>query len=72
MYCSEMIKKGLASATNNRIKIETTQPTILEATALSSHIRLPISSVKKLQIIAIDNLYMNTNCTSIRKFNFCE
>ena len=72
MYCSEMIKKGLARATNNRINIETTQLTILEATALSSHIHLPISSVKKLQIIAIDNLYRNANCTSIRKFNFCE
>ena len=72
MYCSEMIKKGLARATNNRIKIETTQPTILEATALASHIHLPISSVKKLQIIAIDNLYMNTNCVPIRKFNFYQ
>lgn len=70
MYCSEMITKALAKATVNRIKIATTQPSAIEAAALSPYIHLSLSETKKLQLIAIDNLYSNKNCSPVFSYNF--
>lgn len=72
MYCSEMIKKALARSTANRIIIETTQPTVVEATVLASHSNLPLASAKSLRIIAIDNLYINPYCKPVRRYRFFE
>jgi hypothetical protein len=70
MYCSEMVSKALAKATANRIKIATTQPTTIEAAALSSHIHLSMAATRKLKIIAIDNLYLNKFCTPVFRYSF--
>jgi hypothetical protein len=70
MYCSEMITKALAKATAKRIEIATTQPTAIEAAALSSHVHLPITVARKLKMIAIDNLYMNSHCTPVFRYQF--
>ena len=71
MYCSEMIKKSVAFATSNRIKIATTQPTANEIGILSKYIHLD-SSAKPLEIVAIDNLYINPNCKLIREYKFFQ
>lgn len=72
MYCSEMIKKGLEGATCKRIIIETTKPTAAEVSALAFHMHLSPSVASGLQLIAIDNLYINDNCKLVRRFNFFE
>lgn len=70
MYCSEMVAKALAKATGKRIAIESTQLTAIEAAALSSHAHLPMAVAKKLKMIAIDNLYMNTYCAPVFRYRF--
>lgn len=70
MYCSEMISKALARATNKRIRMQTTTPTIREATFFSVYMHLPYSYTSKLEIVAIDNLYTNPYCRSVREYNY--
>jgi hypothetical protein len=70
MYCSEMISKALAKATGKRIEIATTQPTVIEAAALSSHVHLPMAVAGQLKMIAIDNLYMNAYCVPVFRFQY--
>jgi hypothetical protein len=70
MYCSEMIKKSIAKATDLRIKMETTRLTKREALIMSSQLHLPFSYVKSLELVAIDNLYTNPYCRLIQRFDF--
>lgn len=70
MYCSEMIKKGLAKATGNRIVIATVKPTKAEAVLASSKLPLSAEAIAKLDIIPVDNLYMNPNCRLVRRFEY--
>ncbi len=70
MYCSEMIKKSLAKATSNRIIISTTKTTKKEAKFFSSYLHLPLSYTTNLSVVAIDNLFINPNCTIVRRFDF--
>jgi hypothetical protein len=70
MYCSEMIKKGLARATNNRIAIATTKPTKEEAQFFATHLHMPFDYMNKLHVIAIDNLFLNPHCRLIKRFDF--
>jgi hypothetical protein len=70
MYCSEMISKGLAKATGNRIRIATSQPTKNEARFFSDHLHLPLSYTSNLNIVAIDNLFLNPQCRLVRRFDF--
>jgi hypothetical protein len=70
MYCSEMIAKALARATEKRIEIASTQPTAIEAGVLASGIHLPVSITRKLRLIAIDNLYMNAGCAPVFRYRF--
>jgi hypothetical protein len=70
MYCSEMITKALAKATGKRIEIAGTQPTAIEAAVLSSHAHLSLAAAKKMKVIAIDNLYINTHCAPVFRYQF--
>lgn len=70
MYCSEMITKGLASATGNRIKISTTQPTPFEAKLYATHYKRSPDLIARMQIVAIDNLYLNPHCRLVKRFDF--
>jgi len=70
MYCSEMIKKGVERATANRIGIQTTRPTKQEAEFFARHLRVPVSYVSNLDVVAIDNLFVNPQCKAIRRFKF--
>jgi hypothetical protein len=70
MYCSEMIQKGLAKATNNRIIIATVKPTKAEAQFASTQLPLSVSYISQLNLVPIDNLYLNPACRLIRHFGF--
>ena len=70
MYCSEMVSKALAAATDNRIKIKTSKPTAIEAGFFSAYTHLPYSYVKQLEIVAIDNLYERATCHLVKTFNY--
>ena len=72
MYCSEMIRKALIIATNNRIKLETTKPTELEAKFFAPHLKVDEKYLRSLQIVTIDNLFINPNCRLIRRFDFTQ
>ncbi len=68
LYCSEMVQKAIATSTQNRIKIGTTALNKLEANALRAYYKLP--SQPGMQIIAIDDLYMNAACKNIAGFRY--
>jgi Permuted papain-like amidase enzyme, YaeF/YiiX, C92 family len=70
MYCSEMIRKALARATDKRIQIETTKLTSEEAKFFSVYTHLPFSYTGKLQVVSIDNLYKNPSCHLIKEYNY--
>ena len=70
MYCSEMVKKAITSATKGRIKIESTGITQRESIILASYLHLTVSNLKNFQLVAIENLYLNLNCQPIRQYSF--
>ncbi|MBL7741725.1 MAG: hypothetical protein JNK14_21075 [Chitinophagaceae bacterium] len=70
MYCSEMVSKSLAAVTNKRIAIGTTRLSDDEARLFSSHIRIPFAYASKLSVVAIDDLYKNPFCHTIKEFNY--
>jgi hypothetical protein len=67
MYCSEMVSKALAKATEKRITIATTQLTTTEATMFSIYCHVPIASARNMRIVPIDNLYLNANCRVVKR-----
>jgi len=70
MYCSEMISKALAEATNKRIQIETTKLTSSQAALFSAYTHLPFAYTSKLEIIAIDELYTNPFCHLVKEYSY--
>jgi hypothetical protein len=70
MYCSEMIAKALERATNDRIRIETTTPTEKQAEMFTNYLHLPHAYASELNVISIDNLFMNSYCRLIKRFDF--
>jgi hypothetical protein len=70
MYCSEMIRKGLASATDGRIRLSTTKPNEREVEFYHQHMKFPKSYLAQLQVVAIDNLFINPACTPVRTYSF--
>lgn len=70
MYCSEMIRKALARATNKRILIKTTKLTSSEAGLFSAYMHLPFTYTGKLRIVSIDNLYKHPSCYLIKEYNY--
>ena len=70
MYCSEMVSKALAKATDKRILIKPTKLTNTEALLFSTYTHLPVTYTSKLQIISIDELYTNPLCRSVKEYNY--
>jgi hypothetical protein len=70
MYCSEMIKKALAAATNKRITVQTTTPTEEEKVFYANRTGTSLASLKGMTIVSIDNLYNNVNCRLVKSFQF--
>lgn len=70
MYCSEMVSKALAIATKKRISVETTRLTKTESLFFSTYTHLPFSRLKDLKLISIDDLYCNSFCHLIKRYNY--
>lgn len=70
MYCSEMISKALARATNKRILIKATKLTSTEAGLFSAYTHLPFAYTGRLQVVSIDNLYKIPSCHLIKEYNY--
>jgi hypothetical protein len=70
MYCSEMIKKGLAKATKNRIIIATSKPSKAEVLLGATRLPLSVEYMSKLDLVPMDNLYMNPHSRLVQRFDF--
>jgi hypothetical protein len=71
MYCSEMIYKGLARATNKRILIATDRITDRNKFKLiKRYFKLTEKQIVTRDIIPIDHLYLNPWCTVVKRYPF--
>ena len=71
MYCAELIDKGLAIATNNRLKIKQTYIPV-NMRRLVYHFfkkeKVPVKVIDERKIITIDNLYLRPDCKLLMAF----
>jgi hypothetical protein len=70
MYCSEMIRKGLAKATNQRIVPGTTKLLREEAMLYSAHFNMKPEEMMKRDLVAIDNLFTLPGCSLVKSFEY--
>ena len=70
MYCSEMVRKALQIATNGSLILNTTQPDKKEAEYYSNYLKIPPATVAKMNLVAIDNLYLHPKCRKIKSYEF--
>lgn len=71
MYCSEMIYKGLAAATNKKILIATDRITDRNKFKLiKRYFKLTEKQIVTRDIIPIDHLYLNPWCTVLKRYPF--
>ena len=70
MYCSEMISKAVKKASANRIIIQPTEMSAIEAGILTAYTHLPFQYTNHLLIIPIDALYVNPFCHLVKKYNY--
>jgi hypothetical protein len=69
LYCSEMIKKGLASSTGNRVEIETGR--IVDKNKykiIRKYFKLDDEQIAKARIIPIDHLFLIPSCTILKRY----
>lgn len=66
MYCAEIIYKGLKVSTQNRIILPTT--TVRNYTF--KQVGYESKTLKELEYVALDNLYMNPHCREIARVKF--
>ena len=55
LYCAEMVKNIIEGATSNKYQIGTTLPGPLEARVIANHTKVPLSIMKKREIVAIES-----------------
>jgi hypothetical protein len=71
MYCSEMISKGLKLATNQRIQIKTD---LLDDKSkyklIRMYYKMPEKEFANREIIPIDHLFIDSNCTVIKRYHY--
>ena len=73
MYCSEMITKGLARATADRITIEPIRFNDRRKFRLiKRYFKLREDQFVNREIIPIDHLYLNPHCTLLKKYVFLK
>ncbi len=70
MYCSEMVTKAIAKATQKRMVIKPTKLTAVEARIYASYARLSMEYVNGLEVIAIDNLYRQPWCSLVNEYSY--
>jgi len=73
MYCSEMIKKGLAKSTADRITIEPIRFNDRRKFRLiKRYFKLREEQFVNREIIPIDHLYLNPECTLLKKYIYLK
>lgn len=73
LYCSEMIRKGLAKATHNRIMIETQPLTDRSKFRLiKRYFKLQEKQFVNRELIPIDRLFLNPACTVIKRYVYLK
>ena len=73
MYCSEMIKKGLSLATSDRITIEPIRFNDRRKFRLiKRYFKLREEQFINREIIPIDHLYLNPECTLLKKYVYLK
>jgi hypothetical protein len=70
MYCSEMISKALTKVTEKRIVLNTTRATRAECVFYSAHFKMKPEDMMKVELIAIDNLFVHPECRLVKAFEF--
>lgn len=71
MYCSEMIKKGLAKSTNNRIVIQTDRlDDRSKYRIIKRYFKIEEKRFANMKVVMVDRLFLNSNCTIIKKYLF--
>ena len=71
MYCSEMIKKGLARATNNRVVIKTDKlDDRSKYRIIKRYFKVDEKRFANMQVVMVDQLFLNPNCQFIKKYLF--
>lgn len=71
LYCSEMIKKGLAQATGNKIVLATDRITDRNKFKLiKRYFKLTEKQIVTHDIVPIDRLYLNAWCTVLKRYPF--
>ena len=71
MYCTEMIKKGLIEATNNRIHIENTRfYDRSKYKVVKQYLKLTEKEYIGRLYVPVDHLYLRPDCTVIKRYVF--
>lgn len=71
LYCSEMIKKGLAQATGNQIVVATDRITDRNKFKLiKRYFKLTEKQIVTHDLVPIDRLYLNPSCTVLKRYPF--
>jgi hypothetical protein len=71
LYCSEMIAKGLARATDNNMVITTERITDKSKYKLiKQYFRLTEKEIRARDLILIDHLYLNPHCTVLKQYKY--
>ncbi|NII28226.1 hypothetical protein HB364_24295 [Pseudoflavitalea sp. X16] len=71
LYCSEMIKKGLAQATGNHIVVATDRITDRNKFKLiKRYFKLTEKQIVTHDLVPIDHLYLNPWCTVLKRYPF--
>lgn len=68
MYCSEMVAKLIARATQQRLILGITTTSPLERELFRAKQHLPDSCGRQEKVYSIDNLYMHNSCKCVLKF----
>jgi hypothetical protein len=70
MYCSEMVAKLMAKATQNRLTITPSAITTSDQNLFRAKYHLPDSCGRGGKVYSIDNLYLSNSCKCVMKCNF--
>lgn len=69
MYCSEMIKKGLILATNNRIQIENDKfQDRSKFKLITQHLKMKQNQFLGREYVPIDHLFVRPDCQVIKRY----
>ena len=73
LYCSEMISKGLALATRNKLVISTERiKDRSKFKLIKQYFKLNEKQIVTRDVILIDHLYLNPHCTMLKQFTYLE